>query len=131
MNEIIYTAFFDEMEKLAGLPAAVRRGGGGEYGRTLRNRAKAGKTSAYFQATLERRDLPYLQKAYAGGDPEDIREAKGIADYGTQAAAEGRDLGRSIKESESDVLKKHRLQRKYNRAVRQLKSRPWGFPGEA
>jgi hypothetical protein len=50
MNEILVQAFEDELEKLAGLPKAVRKGGGGYVGQLMREKADWGKSVAKSKA---------------------------------------------------------------------------------
>jgi hypothetical protein len=45
-NELIANAFVDELEKIAGLPRAVRQGGGGAVGKALRVVHSAGRDAA-------------------------------------------------------------------------------------
>ena len=44
--DILFSAFNDELEKIAGLPRAVREGGGGVYGYFLRHQNRAGRRAS-------------------------------------------------------------------------------------
>lgn len=56
VNEILMGAFHDELEKIAGLPRAVRQGGGGYIGRLMREKSTPGKEIAREMAGY-RKDL--------------------------------------------------------------------------
>ena len=46
MNNVIIQSFLDELEKIAGLPRAVRSGGGGPMGTLMRRTRNVGKDYA-------------------------------------------------------------------------------------
>ena len=87
MNDIAYqilsAAFEDELEKIAGLPRAVREGGGGQLGATLRRANQSGSRARpkirEFRETLEAPGFwgkePLLRKQREAADRL-VREGK-------------------------------------------------------
>ncbi len=104
MNEyeelVLLEAFEDELEKIAGLPRAVRMGGGGYAGQVMREVAEKGKEVAKHKARGPQYGLYSFSKTYEyGKNRPKIRKAHKQWSEATKAQ------GRERKAYLADVIK--------------------------